>query len=568
MASSSIKGLTIEIGANTQKFTTAMKDLQSEAKDISKDLKTVNENLKLDPKNVATAADKLKLLQQQANNAAKKVDTIVAAIEKFKSSRADKTSNDYKKSLEKLEKQLDSAKREQSLANAQVEAFGKAADSAGGGASRLGDIIQGNLISAAIQIGIEKIVDALKQVVKWAVEAAKNVAKFIGESIDLAKNMEETRSKVAAVFGEEGQKQIEEWAANAAHDFHTTKQAAMEAASSFGNILVNMDMTTESAKKYSEELVLVAAAQADFNNMKTEDVLEKIQSALAGNYKGLQSLGIVMKEADIIERALNETHKENADELTDVEKKQAALNIIMEKSAFAVQKYSENSGSLVSMQGELAAKFQDVKTEIGERLYPVAEEFFRKIIDFTNTEQFSDLLDTIYDSVSNIAESVLEFINSGQMEQWIQWLTDNLPTLGEKISDVAGKIIDIIDGIWDFIDAIKNWKSSVTDAMEDSGLFKNLPQAPSYASGGSVTAGNIYRINDDAGRRTEMFIPSTNGYILNGNQTDRVINNNNSRNFSGGINVYVNSYGMNISEVADELGQAIQNKLRMSGAML
>ena len=82
MASSSIKGLTIEIGANTTKFTSAMKSLDAETRAISKDLKTVNENLKLDPKNISTAADKLKLLQDQAANAGKKVETIAAAVEK------------------------------------------------------------------------------------------------------------------------------------------------------------------------------------------------------------------------------------------------------------------------------------------------------------------------------------------------------------------------------------------------------------------------------------------------------------------------------------------------------
>ena len=577
MASSSIKGLTIEIGANTTKFTTAMNNIKTEAKNISKDLKTVNENLKLDPKNAETLADKLKLLQDQANNAAKKVDAIVAAIEKFKSSRADTMSDDYKKSLKELEDQLASAEREQSLANAQVEAFSDAAGNAGDSALSLSDLIKGNLISSAITGGLSILVDLLKSAAQFAWEAVKSVGSFIGESVDLAKNLEETRSKVYAVFGEEGQKQMEEWASNAAHDFHTTKQQAMEAAAGFGNILENIGMATDEAQKYSEELVLVAAAQADFNNMKTEDVLDKITSALAGNYKGLQSLGIVINEDMIAEQALNDTHKESRDELTEVEKKQAMLKIMFEKSAFAVEKYKDNSGSLVSMQEELKKKFEEVKTEMGERLYPVAEEIFRKIIDFTNTEQFSDLLDTIYDSVEQIANAVSDFINSGRLETYIQWLTDNLPTLGTKISEVAGKISDTIDKAWSLVDALSNVWSAVSDRGGedlDSWLAQGRPYGGGggwifgKASGGPVRAGQMYRVNDDAGRRTEMFIPSQNGYILNGNQTDRIVNNSSSQNFSGGIQIYVNSYGMNVAEVADELGAAFQQKIRMSGAML
>ena len=44
MAKSTIQGLTIEIGAETSKFTTAMKSIDTEARRITKDLKTVGED--------------------------------------------------------------------------------------------------------------------------------------------------------------------------------------------------------------------------------------------------------------------------------------------------------------------------------------------------------------------------------------------------------------------------------------------------------------------------------------------------------------------------------------------
>ena len=582
-SSSAIKGLTVEIGANTTEFSTALKNIERDARNISKDLKTVNENLKLDPSSAEKTADKLKILQDAAKTAADKVNLIKQAIQKLNEQEADKSTERYKNALAELERELESATREQELANAKVEAFEGATDAAGGGALNLADLIKGNLISSAITGGISIVVDLLKQAAQFAIEAAKGVANFIGETIDLAKNMEETRSKVAAVFGEEGQAQIEEWASNAAHDFHTTQQSAMEAVSAFGNIMLNMGMASNEALKYSEQLVLVAAAQADFNNMETPEVLDKITSALAGNYKGLQSLGIVLKEADIQERALLDTGKAEADQLTDLEKKQAALEIIIEKSSFAVQKYNENTGSLVSMQAELKAKFEDVKTEIGERLYPVAEKIFNKIIEFTNSEQFTELLNTIYSSVDEIANAVLEFVNDGRLEEWINWLKDNLPQLGEKISEVAGKFADIVGSIWNAIDAFKAWKEetkeNIVSGLENSGLFKNLPTRSNSngatwtprAVGGYAYANRPYLVGDDAQYRPEIYIPNTDGRFLNGDQTERILNNisnNNSRNFSGGINIYVNSYGMNVAEVADELGAAFNNRIRMSGATL
>lgn len=579
MAGSVIKGITIEIGADNKKFNTAMREIDNEARNISKNLKIVDDTLKTNGKNAEAAAAKLKLLQDAYKNSAAKVESIQEAITKLNRKFADnKSSEEYKSQLKKLEQALHTAMLEQDNALEKVVAFKDAEEDTAESTSMLGDIIKGNLISTGITKGLGVLVDLLKSAAQFAWEAVKSVGSFIGESIDLAKNMEETKSKVAAVFGEEGQKLVNDWASNAAHDFHLTKQESMEAVSAFGNIMLNMGMASDEALKYSEQLVLVAAAQADFNNMETTEVLEKITSALAGNYKGLQSLGIIMKETDITERALLMTGKENADQLTDLEKKQAALTIIFEKSTFAVEKYNEDSGSLVSMQNELKKKFEDVKTEIGERLYPVAERIFNKIIDFTNTEEFSTLLETIYDSVDNIATEVLNFVNSGRLESWISWLQGKLPEVGQKISEVGTQIADIVSKIWNAVDAAEKFISTFTNRGGEN-LDSWLAQGRQYgggggwigsrASGGSAIAGGLYRVNDDAGRRTEWFIPSQNGYILNGNQTDRIMNSvNNSRNFSGGINIYVNSYGMNVAEVADELGAAFNNRIRMSGAML
>lgn len=569
MAASEIKGLTIEIGANTTNFTKAMKDIETEARNISKDLKIVDDTLKTNSQSAEAAAAKLNLLKDAYKNASAKVETIQEAIKKLNREYADNKSNEtYREQIKQLEAQLKTATLEQDRALEKVIAFKDAEEETAESTSMLGDIIKGNLISEAITKGLEMLGDLLKTAANYAVDAVKEIGKFIGESIDLASNMEETRSKVNAVFGEEGQKQIEEWAENAAHDFHTTQQNAMETAAAFGNILENMGMTTEEAQKYSEELVLVGAAQADFNNLKTEDVLAKIESALTGNYKGLQSLGIVLNDNIITQQALNDTGKESAEQLTDLEKKNAALKLIIESSDTAIQKYTENSGSLVSMQSELKAKFQDVKTEIGERLYPVAEKLFNKIVDFTNTEEFSSLLNTLYDTFSEIAQAVLDFVNSGRIESFLTDLQNSLPNATQKISDMGAKISETINSIWSLIDAISTMWSNLTDRGGRD--LENLEPGRHYgmASGGFVEAGRMYRVNDDAGRRTEWFVPAQNGYILNGNQTDRIVNNNNSRNYSGGINIYVNSYGMNVAEVADELGQAFANRMRMSGAIL
>ena len=89
------------------------------------------------------------------------------------------------------------------------------------------------------------------------------------------------------------------------------------------------------------------------------------------------------------------------------------------------------------------------------------------------------------------------------------------------------------------------------------------------AEGGPVSAGQLFRVNDDAGHRTEMFVPSVPGTILNGDQVDRIVNNSYTSDFNGGINIYINTNTNNIDvdAVANEIGFAVQQRLRMKGTV-
>lgn len=62
-----------------------------------------------------------------------------------------------------------------------------------------------------------------------------------------------------------------------------------------------------------------------------------------------------------------------------------------------------------------------------------------------------------------------------------------------------------------------------------------------------------------------MFVPAVDGYILNGSDTQRVVNNSDSHNV-GAVNVYVTSYGTDAGSIAEEIGAAVQRKMRYSGA--
>lgn len=79
MASSKIKGITIQIGGDTTGLDKALKKVDSTIKETQDDLKAVNKALKLDPKNTELLAQKQRLLAEAVSKAASKLEALKEA---------------------------------------------------------------------------------------------------------------------------------------------------------------------------------------------------------------------------------------------------------------------------------------------------------------------------------------------------------------------------------------------------------------------------------------------------------------------------------------------------------
>lgn len=80
-----IKGITIEIGSDTKKFKSGLKDLNQSSKDLQRELTAVNKALKHDPKNTDLLRQKQELLTKSVSETKSKLEALKAAKD-----RADK----------------------------------------------------------------------------------------------------------------------------------------------------------------------------------------------------------------------------------------------------------------------------------------------------------------------------------------------------------------------------------------------------------------------------------------------------------------------------------------------
>lgn len=141
--SGNIKGITIEIGGNTQKLQSALNGVNSKSKDLQNELRQVDRLLKLDPKNTELMAQKQKLLTDAVGNTKDKLETLKEAErqvkEQFEQGKVGE--EQYRaiqreviktqEELKKLEKDVKSVNNKWKDSADKIGAFGKKSEEAG-----------------------------------------------------------------------------------------------------------------------------------------------------------------------------------------------------------------------------------------------------------------------------------------------------------------------------------------------------------------------------------------------------------------------------------------------------
>lgn len=128
MAKKILKGLTIEISGDTQKFSDSMKTINQEAKDIQSQLNLVNKMLKLDPNNTELIREKFNLLSQSLQTTQEKIKSLKAAQQaldkEFESGKI--TETQYKSATNDLNKELHKTELQEKLNKKEVDSAKKA----------------------------------------------------------------------------------------------------------------------------------------------------------------------------------------------------------------------------------------------------------------------------------------------------------------------------------------------------------------------------------------------------------------------------------------------------------
>ncbi len=190
------------------------------------------------------------------------------------------------------------------------------------------------------------------------------VKEFVSETINAASDLAESQSKVDVVFGRSANI-IEQWSQTSATSVLLSKQAALEATGTFGNLFTAMDISQQKAADLARGSVQLSADLASFNNRDVADTLEAVRSGLVGETEPLRSLGINLNQARIQQEALNEKLWDGHGRITAAAQAQAAYNLMLHDAKNALGDVDRTASGYANTTRAIQAAIEDAKAEIG-----------------------------------------------------------------------------------------------------------------------------------------------------------------------------------------------------------
>jgi hypothetical protein len=160
------------------------------------------------------------------------------------------------------------------------------------------------------------------------------------------------------------------WGASAASALGQSKNEAIGAAATFGNLFVAMGLTDGKAAGMSKQMVELSADLASFNNTTTEDAITAIGAALRGESEPIRRYGVLLNEATLKAKAFEMGLSDGKAVLDPVTKALASYQVILEQTTVAQGDFARTSEGLANSMKMANAQFEDAKASIGEMLLP------------------------------------------------------------------------------------------------------------------------------------------------------------------------------------------------------
>jgi len=343
---------------------------------------------------------------------------------------------------------------------------------------------------------------------KGATVLGAGVAVAGGKLLELGSDAEESANAFQVTF-KEAEKSLGSFVDDFANKAGFTSSELQQLLSFTGGVTNAMGATAEESAELSKTIASLAGDIGSLKNLPAEQAVRAMTSALTGEREALKSLGIVIKETDVQQKALEMTNKSSVKELTNLEKAHATVALITEASSDAIGDLDNTQDSFANTTRRLKAELRQTGLEMGQELLPAVSGVLPLL-----SKLAQDILPLLTDAFSKGVVVVQEFLDKfgddilAGLKTSFQLFQD----LGTIFFDMVGKFIkfiqssEILSSIFNklggetagLMDKIHDYAESIRDANDaekaQAKQMENL--ASNYKIMENVYSGNMDAVNE------------------------------------------------------------------------
>lgn len=184
--------------------------------------------------------------------------------------------------------------------------------------------------------------------------AGTAIAGLTIKALDMAGSLEQNMGGSEAVFKEHADK-MQEHAKNAFANMGLSTNDFLATANKMGALFQGAGFSIEESADLSSKAMQRAADVASIMGIDTTSAMEAIAGAAKGNFEMMDNLGVAMNDTSLNAYALEKGINKTTAEMSQQEKIALAMEMFMEKSAYAAGNYAKENETLAGALGTAKA---------------------------------------------------------------------------------------------------------------------------------------------------------------------------------------------------------------------
>ncbi len=197
----------------------------------------------------------------------------------------------------------------------------------------------------------------------------------------------------------------EKWSKELSRTYSRNVYAARRFMADFAAVL-KPGLGADKAFELSKGLTKLAYDLESFRNIPIDEVIQRLQSGMAGEIEAVRKLGMDLSEATVKRVAYTNGIAKEGQELDETQKRMARYVAMLQQSKDAENDVIRTKDSLVNRQRAVQEKFAELRVEIGQQFIPVLEKLVaqgEKVTDW-----ISSLTDDQKMRYANLAKLAVE----------------------------------------------------------------------------------------------------------------------------------------------------------------